>query len=155
MTIFMQKILRSLITFSQDIDDQRIVQSDWEKHILLYNLTLMVFNWEKTLLFNSKSNNYFHFHSLFSNSLNYFHSELLSIWPYAPDQPKAHSASLWKLGCGWPCLTTPTQMYDHQSFPSLVTASVQKILDIDWIPSKMLMIKQSFNMIRQKFILVY
>ena len=62
-----------------------------------------------------------------------FHSELFLIWSYLPDQPKPHTVSLVRLVWSWPRLIKPNQNSYLQSFPSMVTNFMQKILVIDWL----------------------
>ena len=47
------------------------------------------------------------------------------------------------------------QKYELKRFPSLVTISMQKILDIDSIHSEILMVCKSYNVIEWEVILVY
>ena len=69
---------------TRDIDDQRILQSDWTKaHILVNHLKVYVRQDEKTLS---------------------FHSELFLIWPH---QPKINQSTLGKLRLVWTWLGTP------------------------------------------------
>ena len=59
--------------------------------------------------------------------INNFPFQTILIWPYTTDKPIAHMASLGKLECGCPRLAITNEMYDPQSFPFLVTISMQKI----------------------------
>ena len=81
-----------------------------QKHIPVYNLKLCV---EEKRFF-------------FIQNQSIFYFELLLIWSYPLDQPKAHMLllSLDKLECGWPRMTIPNQKYDLQSFLFLVTISI-------------------------------
>ena len=102
-----------------------------KKLISVYNLKSYVLNSRKAL-------------SFIQNQLIYYF-RLFLVWPYPPDQPKACTVSLEKLGRGWPHLTTPNQKYDIQISPFWMTSSMQKIWDMNWFPPDRLIIKESYN----------
>ena len=62
--------------------------------------------------------------------------------------------NLGRFGYGSSRLATPYQNYDLQSFLSLVTNFMQKILNIDYFAPEIIT-KESRNMIGREIILVY